>query len=245
MRAETSRNPKFRVGYVFSVGQPRETGGRIFNRDGREYSLNEPLGDLMEKFDGVGDELRKKIIAEADMYGDILLGDYVDTYFNLTFKTVSNLRWLSTFCDKTHHDTLMLLDDDHRVNLSMVKRFLHNTPKSVKRQSVFGFVMTEDKPERSRIKKCFLSKREFPMNKFPPYPLGSSQFIGADVIDDMAIASAYTRYDYFPEDVFLGVIGFKLEIAMRNEPTMYSHDRYEIYNKDRKPAMVALKEYFQ
>ena len=245
MHNETARNPNFRVGYVFSVGQPRETGGRIFNRDGQEFSLNESLGDLLEKYDGVSDELRKNITAEADKYGDILLGDYADTYFNLTWKTVTNLRWLSTFCDTTRHDTFMLLDDDHRVNLSMVQRFLMNTPKSIKRQSIFGFVLAEDKPDRSRFRKCFLSNKEFPMNKFPPYPLGSSQFIGADVIDDMAIASAYTRYNYFPEDVFLGVIGFKLGIPMRNETTMHSHDRYEINNKDKKPAMVALNVYFQ
>ena len=48
MQKETSRHPNFKVGYVFSVGQPREIGGRIFIRDGHVFNLYGPAGDLME-----------------------------------------------------------------------------------------------------------------------------------------------------------------------------------------------------
>ena len=203
MQKEISQHPNFKVGYVFSVGQPPGIAERIFNLRDLEISLSLTAEESLKRHYNISAEIKRNITSEADKYDDILLGDYVDTYFNLTWKTVTNLRWLSTFCDKSHHDTFLLIDDDHRVNLSMVMRFFQNTPKSIMRQSIFGLVLTEDHPVRVEYKKCFLSKKEFPMHKFPPFPLGFSQFIGADVVDDMAIASAYTKYDYFPEDVFL------------------------------------------
>ena len=244
MRKEISRHSNFKVGYVFSVGQPRESGGRIFNRDGHTFRLYGPAGDLMEKYDGASAEVRKNIIEEADTYGDILLGDYVDTYYNITWKTVTNLRWISAFCDKTHHDTFLFIDDDHRVNISMVMAFLRNTPKWILRRSIFGHVETKEHPVRERSWKCFLSRKEYPMDRYPPFPRGFSQFIGADIIDEMAIASAFTKFNYFPEDVYLGVLGFKLHIDMRNESSMYSHCLYEVYNQAKKPPMVALEKYF-
>ena len=83
------------------------------------------------------------------------------------------------------------------------------------------------------------------MEKYPPYPRGFSQFIGADIIDDLAIAFAYTRIDDFPDDVLLGLLSYKLNISMRNEGNMYGERDYEKYNPDKRPAMVASEEYFK
>uniref|UniRef100_A0A5K3G2X0 Cellulase n=1 Tax=Mesocestoides corti TaxID=53468 RepID=A0A5K3G2X0_MESCO len=76
------------------------------------------------------------------------------------------------------------------------------------------------------------------------YPRGFSQFIGADIVDDMAIASAYTRYNYAPEDVYLGMTAFKLGVELHNVDSMYDHYHYDLMNKDHQPAMVALMQYF-
>ena len=77
-----------------------------------------------------------------------------------------------------------------------------------------------------------------------PYLRGFAQLVGPNVVDDMAIATAYTRHNYAPEDVYLGIVIFKLGIPIYNENTMYDREAYEEDNKKSIPAMVALAKYF-
>ncbi|VDD75182.1 unnamed protein product [Mesocestoides corti] len=245
MQRERARSPKLKVGVVFSLGLPRKHGGRFFNRYGNIISLPGISGDLLEVFEGYEDYVMDRIKMEIEENGDIVLADYEDTYYNLTWKTVTNLRWLSAFCNKYHGNTFMIIDDDHRMNLTMVARMLDSVSKETLRKSIFGFIAKFDLAYRSPMKKWFLSYHEFPWDLMYQYPRGFSQFIGADIVDDMAIASAYTRYNYAPEDVYLGMVAFKLGIDLHHVNSMYDHREYELRNNGTRPAMVALSKYFE
>uniref|UniRef100_A0A5K3FI18 Hexosyltransferase n=1 Tax=Mesocestoides corti TaxID=53468 RepID=A0A5K3FI18_MESCO len=245
MQRERARYPKLKVGVVFSLGLPRKRGGRLFNRDGNIISLPGSSGDMLDQFNGKEDVVMERINKEIENYDDIVLADYEDTYYNLTWKTVTNLRWLSAFCNKYHANTFMIIDDDHRVNLSMVAQFLKSVSTETMRKSIFGFIAKRDKALRSPSAKWYLSYREFPWDLMYQYPRGFSQFIGADIVDDMAIASAYTRYNYAPEDVYLGMTAFKLGVELHNVDSMYDHEDYARRNAGTQPAMVARRDYFE
>ncbi|KAM7539301.1 hypothetical protein Aperf_G00000054307 [Anoplocephala perfoliata] len=105
------RNPSFKIGVVFSVGFPRSQGGREFNRSGTVMFLSGSAGDMLEKYSGKDEEVRHKIKEELDENDDIILADYEDTYYNLTWKTVTNLLWISAFCNKFDIDVFMIIDD--------------------------------------------------------------------------------------------------------------------------------------
>ncbi|KAL5971669.1 Beta-13-galactosyltransferase brn, partial [Taenia solium] len=154
---------------------------------------------------------------EIREYGDILLADYEDTYYNLTWKTVTNYRWMSAFCRAENVKLFMTMDDDHRVNLSMVAAFLNRIPGHIRRNSLFGNVARKDYAYRSPRKRLYLSYREFPWDLMCPYLRGFAHLIGPDIVDDMAIATAYTRYNYAPEDVYVGMVAFKLGIPIYHE----------------------------
>ena len=62
----------------------------------------------------VSGELR----AEADIHGDIVQGDFVDSYHNLTLKGVAGLRWLAEHCTNTRY--VLKIDDDVIVHLHQV-----------------------------------------------------------------------------------------------------------------------------
>ncbi|KAL5971844.1 hypothetical protein TSMEX_000423 [Taenia solium] len=78
-----------------------------------------------------------------------------------------------------------------------------------------------------------------------PYPRGFCQLVGADIVDDMAIGSAYTRYPYVHEDVYLGLLAFKLGIPLQHVNTMFDHK--ELGNPELKslPFMVAESSYWK
>ncbi|KAM3186847.1 hypothetical protein ACTXT7_003483 [Hymenolepis weldensis] len=244
MKNQSRMYPEIKVGYVFSVGLPRSHGGRQFIRDGHPVNLTGPAGDMLEHYVGKQKELMEIIKKEIAMYDDILLADYEDTYFNLSWKTVTNLRWFSAFCDKNHSDFFIIIDDDHRMNVSAIQEFKKSIPTSDLRTFIHGKIGFHDGAWRSPLGKWYLSFNEVPWNVMSPYPRGMSQLIGADIIDDMAIASAYTRYNYINEDVFLGLIARKLGITLKNVNNMYEHGDYLKHMKDKKSAMVALKAYF-
>ncbi|CDS36800.1 beta 13 n galactosyltransferase [Echinococcus multilocularis] len=244
MHYEKSRGSGMKVGVVFSVGLPRKHGGRMFDRDGEVISLPGSAGDLLEMYDGREAEVMARIYKEMQTYDDILLADYEDTYYNLTWKTVTNYRWMSAFCRVEDVKLFMTVDDDHRVNLSMVAAFLNRVPQYTRRNSIFGSVARRDFAHRSPRNKLYLSFREFPWDRMYPYARGFAQLVGPDIVADVAIATAYTRYNYAPEDVYIGMVALKLGIPVYEEATMYDHDLYRRRNGKRRPVMVALAKYF-
>ncbi|VDM35841.1 unnamed protein product [Hydatigera taeniaeformis] len=244
MRHEIMRNKQLKVGVIFSLGLPRRHGKRVFDRDGHTIYLPGPAGNMLDIYDGRAAEVMAIINEEIRKYDDIVLADYEDTYYNLTWKTVTNYRWMSAFCRKEDVKLFMTIDDDHRVNLSMVADFIDRIPVYIRRNSLFGKVAKTDRAYRSPWKKLYLSYREFPWDVMYPYLRGFAHLVGPDIVADVAIATAYTRYNYAPEDVYLGMVAFKLGIPNFNEPTMYGHDDYKIRNKKRNPAMVALTKFF-
>merc|ERR1712062_915400 len=70
------------------------------------------------------DELMKKIKDEYDEFGDIVQGNFIDTYYNNTIKTMMGLRWAVEHCPKSRF--YMVVDDDYYVSARNLLRFLRN-----------------------------------------------------------------------------------------------------------------------
>ncbi|BHF79542.1 hypothetical protein SprV_0702266300 [Sparganum proliferum] len=79
------------------------------------------------------------LLEEVGQFDDILLASYTDTYYNLTLKTITNLRFVHRHCLHAS-STFVFLDDDHGINLKQLRRFLSNFPLSEVRRSIFGHI---------------------------------------------------------------------------------------------------------
>ncbi|KAK6167995.1 hypothetical protein SNE40_021907 [Patella caerulea] len=55
-------------------------------------------------------ELQNKILSEHDKYGDIIQGNFIDAYHNLTYKAVMGLHWVSHYCSRVKY--VVKVDDD-------------------------------------------------------------------------------------------------------------------------------------
>ncbi|KAK6172482.1 hypothetical protein SNE40_016121 [Patella caerulea] len=55
-------------------------------------------------------EMQNKILRENSQYGDIIQGNFIDAYHNLTLKAVMGLHWVSHFCSKVKY--VIKTDDD-------------------------------------------------------------------------------------------------------------------------------------
>ena len=69
--------------------------------------------------------VNQNIRSEGKLHGDILQGNFVDTYHNLSYKAVMTIRWTARYCQ--HIKFLLKVDIDIFVNVFAVVRLLHDS----------------------------------------------------------------------------------------------------------------------
>uniref|UniRef100_A0A0C9SEC2 Hexosyltransferase n=1 Tax=Amblyomma americanum TaxID=6943 RepID=A0A0C9SEC2_AMBAM len=146
----TSNTTSLFVGVVTSAGHLdhrsaiRETWGAALRR--MDFKLLFLLGES-------GDEvLQRRLLEEHKIHGDILQGQFADSYENLTYKTVMLVRWASTFCGEA--EFVMKIDDDVLLSvwdLAIALKRLRGVNRTMWGRLYHGF-----KPIRERTSKCFL-----------------------------------------------------------------------------------------
>jgi hypothetical protein len=82
-----------------------------------------PLGSSLNQ------TVNRLVREESDRYGDILQGDFIETYFNLSFKSIMSWQWMHKRCNLSLIRAVLKVDDDVMVNTPLL---LSNVSKSVK-----------------------------------------------------------------------------------------------------------------
>ncbi|KAI8497230.1 hypothetical protein Bbelb_251790 [Branchiostoma belcheri] len=159
--------------------------------------------------------VQTRLERENMVYKDIIQEDFVDSYRNLTLKTVMCLKWASEFCPGAKF--VMKADDDTFVNIYSLVRYLKHLPATNTRGLVTGYLYSGAKPVRNRASqrgkpnKWYLSKEEYSRETFPNYPCGFAYVMSGDVVRPLYEVSPTVKY-LFLEDVFLGLCLEKLGI---------------------------------
>nr|CDS26715.1 beta 13 n galactosyltransferase [Hymenolepis microstoma] len=213
IRAETKDLPPG-VRVVFSVGQPRtDGGGHLYHMNGGfELQLPERSGLVAELWVNRAEEARRRLLEEEVKYGDIIIGDFVDTYVNLTYKILTIHRWASAFCHG-RTDVFLFMDDDYIFNVKNMLAYLKGFSRKELRQMLRGPMMTWRHVIRPKVdnrkNKWAITQQEVPWSRLPAYVAGAAMLIGADILDDMIISELYTRF-LWVDDAYLGFVVAKL-----------------------------------
>ena len=145
---------------------------------------------------------------EQDMYGDIIRGRFIDSYTNLTLKTISMLEWVDTYCSEVRF--VLKTDDDMFINVPRLMAFVnkHKLFKNV----IFGKVAKKWKPVRAKSSKYFVSKLQYPGVFYPDFCTGPAYLMSNDVVNKLyegALNESFLKL----EDVFAtGIVASKLGI---------------------------------
>ncbi|VDN09080.1 unnamed protein product [Dibothriocephalus latus] len=227
---EAESEPAFRMATVFSLGLPRSSGGRYFKRDGINISLPGRAGASLEKMQSRGLKVLRQLAEEAQRHGDLVLGDYEDTYYKLSLTLFHTFQWASRFCrgHVTHQQqrppVFILLDDDYAFNASRLKAELDALSDAQLRRLVLGSPMNGSKVYRPlvspRMEKWVISKRQVPWPYFAPYGSGAFLVLGADVLQEIALAM-YFNVQFPVDDAWLGMVMTKLNLYVQQHPHMH------------------------
>nr|CAI5850988.1 unnamed protein product [Callosobruchus analis] len=112
--------------------------------------------------------LNNNIEKEQEIYGDIIRGKFIDTYDNLTLKTISVLEWVDNYCSKASF--VLKTDDDMFINVSRLLAFIaKHKPET---RAIYGRLAKKWKPIRNKISKYYISPQQYKPPVFPDFTTG-------------------------------------------------------------------------
>lgn len=134
---------------------------------------------------------------ESRRWGDVVQADFVDTYANLTRKSIAALRWVALHARCAGH--VLKSDDDSFVNTPLLVNDLRTT---VHRKFVMGNVIAAARPVREPEQKWHTPESAYRSAIYPTYASGAAYIISGDAVDAMLDASSTTPF-FWIEDVYV------------------------------------------
>ena len=134
-------------------------------------------------------------MTESQITDDIVVENFLDTYSNLTLKSIFMLKWLNDRCSNARF--VLKVDDDVFVNPENLMKTLQSTKfntakvgfQDIKPETVdyalIGKTMVDIIPERRSWHRWFIPKSVFPHDTFPPYLIGFSYLFTGSVLQSI------------------------------------------------------------
>ncbi|KAH8249638.1 hypothetical protein KR032_011033 [Drosophila birchii] len=194
----------------------RETWGGFGSSQNSSLRLIFALGGVQN------DSMQTSLNEEQDLFGDLLQGNFVDTYVNITYKHVMVLKWFNSHCN--HAKLLIKIDDDIFVN---TKILLDNLVEPVKASNKILDNMLQQRENvllcsknpnprviRSYNSKWRVSFKEYPDSYYPDFCPGFIVIYSPDVakrLYEEVQQSPYFRLD----DVYItGIMSKRANISI-------------------------------
>lgn len=105
------------------------------------------LGFLLGDTDSL--DAQNQVMDESSKYGDVIQEGFLDTYNNLTLKSVMLLKWVRSHC--RHARYIMKTDDDMFVNLPRLISFLEEDQAKFRPSHKLKMPATVTLPQSSQL----------------------------------------------------------------------------------------------
>ncbi|KAL5102842.1 Lactosylceramide 13-N-acetyl-beta-D-glucosaminyltransferase [Taenia crassiceps] len=209
---------------IFSIGLPRSAQGNVFQRDGFNVTLAERAGQKLLEHSRFPSRTKRLLAKEMHRHKDLLIGDYEDSYYNLSLKLFHTFQWAARFC-RPYKPIFVFLDDDYAVNTEKLVNFVHTlTPESRENVS-YGYDMIINPVFRSteKFQKWAFSKREIPWPMHTPEYLGIYSMWSYRNVHDIALAMHFTK-PMVIDDTWMAMVQYKLNLAFERLNGMFFLD---------------------
>jgi len=155
---------------------------------------------------------------ESDQHGDLVITDHLDTYNNLTLKTMAAFDWMLTYCPKTEY--LLKTDDDMFIQvkrlMAMIRGLsLNKEAGSTQQEIIVGNVASGWVPVRNPKSKYFISEEQYSESSYPAFVTGPSYLVSKQAVTRLYEAALEHPFLHL-EDVFLtGIIAEQVGVPRR------------------------------
>lgn len=154
-------------------------------------------------------DISQAVAQESRRHRDVIQKDFVDVYLNLTLKTMMGIEWVHLFCPQVAF--VMKTDSDMFVNVYYLTELLLKKNRTTR--FFTGFLKMNEFPIRQKYNKWFVSRYEYPWDKYPPFCSGTAYVFSGDVASQVYNVSESVPFIKL-EDVFVGLCLAKLRISL-------------------------------
>ncbi|XP_026053915.1 beta-1,3-galactosyltransferase 2-like [Carassius auratus] len=158
--------------------------------------------------------LQEKLQNESQQYKDLLQSNFLDSYKNLTIKTMMMMEWLSRSCQQASF--AVKVDADVLVNTNNLINMLVSL-NPVPTNYMTGLVWYGNIVIRNPLNKFYLPYDVYPKDTYPPYPLGMCYIISLDLPQKFIQESKHIKA-IFIEDAYLGLCLERMGIVPSHPP---------------------------
>ena len=166
-------------------------------------------------------KMQHRVGLEQQDFNDIVQQYFVDSYFNNTVKMMMGFQWATQYCENAKF--IAFFDDDYFVNINSVVKLLQMVKPTETKNLVIGYVWQNAMPFRIKNSKWYVSLAEYPYRFYPPYVTAGSFFVPMITAERIYAAMQYTKIIRF-DDVFLGIVMWKLKVKLRHNSNLYFYD---------------------
>lgn len=169
------------------------------------------------------EEMQKKVKQENMQHRDLIQSNFMDTYLNLTIKTMVIMNWLATRCPTAAY--AMKVDSDMFLNIDNLVIMLQkrDIPKL---RYLTGMVMWDRPVVRSKDSKWYVSEELFPEPTYPTYTLGMGYVFSNDLPEKFVEVSKLIK-PFNIEDAYIGMCMKKLGLSPTSPP---DPSQFKAYN---------------
>ncbi|XP_059399145.1 beta-1,3-galactosyltransferase 1-like [Carassius carassius] len=160
--------------------------------------------------------LQEQLRNESQQYKDLLQSNFLDSYKNLTIKTMVMMEWISRNCQQASF--AVKVDADVLLNMNNLMNMLVSL-NPVPANYMTGLVWYTSPVIRNPFNKFFLPYNVYPRSTFPPYPLGMCYIISLDLPNKFLQESKHIKPIYL-EDAYLGMCLENLGIVPTKPPNI-------------------------
>ena len=157
-------------------------------------------------------DVQKKVEVESEKYGDIVQGDFMDNYKNLTLKGLMGLRWVTKYCRQAAF--AIKADDDAFVNIFSLLNFLkqHEDKKRLLACPLWSANTMPILRDPNKCAKWCVRFDEFPGQRhFPKYCAGLAFVLAQQMIPLMYNASLSTPFFWIDDVYMTGLLPAKVK----------------------------------
>uniref|UniRef100_A0A672KF53 Hexosyltransferase n=2 Tax=Sinocyclocheilus grahami TaxID=75366 RepID=A0A672KF53_SINGR len=160
--------------------------------------------------------LQEQLQNESKEYQDLLQSNFLDSYRNLTIKTLVMMEWLNGNCPQASYGAKV--DADVLLNMKNLLHMLVSL-KSLQHNYITGLVLSGNNVLRDQSSKFYVPHDVYPKSRYPPYPLGMCYIFSMDLPEKILHISRHIR-PIFIEDAYLGMCLKRLGIAPKKPPNI-------------------------
>ncbi|XP_077286473.1 beta-1,3-galactosyltransferase 5-like [Arctopsyche grandis] len=157
---------------------------------------------------------QKAIEHEHFRFGDIIQGNFIEAYRNLTLKHIMGLKWTSTQCNKC--SVVLKLDDDIVFNINAILNCINSTQIDNDENFLMGYVLRGMKPIRLKANKWYVTYNEYSKSFYPPFLSGWMYFTNPKTAGALVRVARETPY-FWIDDVFVtGILASTCNIKLKD-----------------------------